>query len=260
MNTYEIMLGEQRELLKQLNELQEELSKLPEGKLLCAKNENRSKWYISDGKNKTYLSKKERVFAAQLAERKYIEYKIEDCNRKLYATTMFIRHYRPEISKSEALLQNEFYRELLDSRFTTWDEYVSNWANSKYEKSLEHPEHLIVRTKAKTMVRSKSESMIVSELYANKIPFHYEEKLDLENGLFYYPDFTIMHPRTGQIFYWEHFGKVDNPDYCSNMLKKLKIYAENEIYININLIVTTESKDHPIDPGMIQQTIDMFLK
>ena len=60
-------------------------------------------------------------------------------------------------------------------------------------------------------MRSKSEAMIAMSLYVQKIPYRYECELKL-GSITLFPDFTIRHPETGEIFYWEHFGMMDKPD------------------------------------------------
>ena len=52
-------------------------------------------------------------------------------------------------------------------------------------------------------VRSKSELLIADALFYHGIRYEYEKELIL-SGRTIYPDFTIRHPQTGKIFYWEH--------------------------------------------------------
>lgn len=72
------MKAEQQNLEKQIYSLEKQLQHLPEGKLLCARNGNRYKWYQSDGKNHTYIPKKERYLAEQLAAKKYLTLLLEE--------------------------------------------------------------------------------------------------------------------------------------------------------------------------------------
>ena len=69
------------------------------------------------------------------------------------------------------------------------------------------------------MLRSKSEAIIDMILYKNGIPFRYEEKIVLGDVILY-PDFVIRHPKTGDFYYWEHFGMMDDEDYI-NKAKEL---------------------------------------
>ncbi len=94
-------------------------------------------------------------------------------------------------------------------------------------------------------------------LYTHKIPFRYECALSL-NHVVIYPDFTIRHPITGQIYYWEHFGMMDHPTYSQNTCSKLQLYTANGIYPSIQLITTYETKDHPLDSEYVETMIHHF--
>ena len=93
----------------------------------------------------------------------------------------------------------------------------------------------------------------------NQIPFRYECPLELGNTTLY-PDFTIMHPKTGELIYWEHFGMMDDPAYCKNVFSKLNLYVANGIIPNINLITTYETKDFPLDTEQINNMISLYLQ
>ena len=55
-----------------------------------------------------------------------------------------------------------------------------------------------------------------------EFPFDMKINSSLENT-FLYPDFTARHPKTGQVYYWEHFGLMDQPEYNKQSLtKKIK--------------------------------------
>ena len=94
-------------------------------------------------------------------------------------------------------------------------------------------------------------------LYTNKIPYRYECKLTLGNVVIY-PDFTIRHPRTGEVFYWEHFGMMDVPQYAKSAADKIMLYTQNQIYPDEKLITTYETKEQPIDTGKIQKLIAYY--
>lgn len=108
------------------------------------------------------------------------------------------------------------------------------------------------------MVRSKSESLIAVSLAQHQIPFRYECLLDI-NGQILYPDFTIMHPISQKIFYWEHFGMMDNFNYAKETLCKLQLYCENNIIPGKNLITTYETSSSPLCYDTIEKYIQMFL-
>ena len=90
---------------------------------------------------------------------------------------------------------------------------------------------------------SKSEALIDMALFSHLIPFRYECELSLGTHILY-PDFTIRHPKTDDIYYWEHFGLMDNPSYCQNVSFKLQQYSLNGIIPSIQLITTYETGTH----------------
>ena len=118
---------------------------------------------------------------------------------------------------------------------------------------------MIHRTASGHFVRSKSEALIDLTLFTNKIPFRYECELKLDN-IILYPDFTILHPKTLEIYYWEHFGKMDDLDYRKNAGSKLQLYCNNQILPSANLITTYETKDTPLDSQQIQEIINYYFR
>ena len=58
-------------LCDQILQMQNQLNELPEGKLLISREGKYVKWYVSNGHTKTYIPKKNRLLAEQLAQKKY---------------------------------------------------------------------------------------------------------------------------------------------------------------------------------------------
>ena len=146
---------------------------------------------------------------------------------------------------------------LLSPYFSPLSKELDDWMKSPYEKNLKHPEHLTQRVGVNEFVRSKSEAMIAKLLKQYQIPYRYECKIVL-NGMELYPDFMIRHPKTGEIFYWEHFGLLDNPEYVKNMHMKMNMYTANNIMPGINLITTYETKDKPLTFEMVEMMVKYY--
>ena len=108
------------------------------------------------------------------------------------------------------------------------------------------------------MLRSKSEVIIDMLLYKYHIPFRYEAKLELCNGIELYPDFTARHPRKGMTLYWEHFGLMDDEIYRNLACNKIRLYCENDIIPSVNLITTYETKNHPLDVCHVESIIKEY--
>ena len=74
-------------------------------------------------------------------------------------------------------------------------------------------------------------------------------------------DFTVLNPKTRDIKYWEHLGKMGDIDYISFNLKKMAEYEKNGIVLGDNLILTFESASMPLSTKDIDRTIEhIFLK
>jgi len=238
--------------------LQKQLARLPEGKLICSQSKNSFKWHRSDGHVKTYIPKKERELAEKLAIKKYLTLELEDLQQEQKAVEFYLRHHVEHQKKAEKLLhQHGGYQELLAPYFEAESWRLSEWANEAYARNTLYPEHLIHKTSAGIVVRSKSEAMIVHVLYTNRIPFRYECALSLSDTIVY-PDFTIRHPRTGETFYWEHFGMMGDPSYSQKAFNKMQLYNSNGITPSIHLITTFETLEHPLNYETIEKIVNEY--
>lgn len=251
---YQTMLKHQKQLQEQINSIQKKLKHFPPGKIICARNENRCKWYHSDGKKRTYIPKKNREKAEQLAIKKYLSLQLKEYEQEKYATDLYLRHHSPDNRPSMQLLSSPHYQELLQPFFSPDDSYLADWMNASYSRNHEYPEHLIHRTAGGYCVRSKSELLIDMLLRSYNLPFRYECLLEL-GGVPYYPDFTIRHPLTGNIIYWEHFGMMDDANYNKNVYPKLGYFLAHGIIPGVNLITTFETREHPLDAEYVKLLI-----
>ena len=257
---YDRAIKELKQLENKINELNENINELPEGKLICAANgEGRGmKWYLSDGHRSVYLPKKERRFAEQLALKRYLMLQLENLQKEKKAIERYLKYHNSNPNqKEQEFLTNTGFRELLISQLNPISEQLNTWTREPYIKNERYVEGLIYTTPSGNKVRSKSEVLIDMYLYKSRIPFRYECLLQL-GEIALYPDFTIRHPETGEIFYWEHLGRMDDLRYASQAYSKLQLYAANGIIPNINLIITCETKEHPISTEMIEKIIEFY--
>lgn len=129
--------------------------------------------------------------------------------------------------------------------------------SAPFEQNPKHPEDLIHKEISGNLLRSKSEAIIDTFLHQNRLPYRYECKLVLGQEILY-PDFTIRHPKTGEIYYWEHFGKMDDPSYYRKVFPKLRLYTSHNIIPSINLITTFETQDNPLTVDVIEKIIQHY--
>lgn len=254
---YQRMCLEKQRLEEQLKQLEQQLKTLPKGKLICKRNEKRYKWYYNKEDKQIYIPKKERKLAEGLAARKYLEHLYEDLLHEINAIEFYIRHHKD--SKAEEMLtQMSEYQELLTPYFKVLAEELCEWQNSPYDHCMKYPEQLKHKTASGNIVRSKSEMLIDLALYKHRIPFRYECGLMVGDETFY-PDFTIRHPHTGKMFYWEHFGRMDDKKYATNAGAKLKFYIDHGIIPGIQLITTYETIEKPLSLETVENLIREYL-
>ena len=275
--------SKKRELLEsKMSHLERALEELPKGKLTCARNgckgngtkaskekrangsdENYVKWYVSTGKGRVYLPKKERELAEGLALRKLYTIQLA----RLRHESELLRQY--ELFQEDNVYSNEIenlisqespYYELVKKRIVGSmgnDTYIKAWQEEEYRSNCAHSEHLQHKSLKGERLRSKSEVIIANALYVNHIPYRYECELVL-GDVTLYPDFTILHPGTLEVYYWEHFGMMHQEVYKEKTLQKIRLYGEYEIFPFHNLITTYESEFVALDSEMIQKIIGMF--
>ena len=196
------------------------------------------------------------MYAEQLALKKYLSCLLDDLKCEKRAIESYLKHHSTT-SKSHSLLNNPEIKSLISPFFTPLSDELSTWMNSSYDHNIKHPEHVIHKSISGNLVRSKSESIIDMLLYTNKIPFRYECALHLDE-LTLFPDFTIRHPQNGDIYYWEHFGLMDNPDYPKNAYSKLQTYTSHNIIPSIRLITTYETSEYPLSVEAVMKIIEQY--
>lgn len=252
------MLAESQRLEAKIKSLQEQIKNFPEGKLICAKNGKFYKWYQSDGHHRSYIPKANQKLAEQLAEKKIISVQLEQAIHEKSAVDAYLKQYdKKSVDLAEVFTNLSGVQELLSNSFHLFSKGQEEWMKAPYEKNMTHLEQLKIKAFSGNIVRSKSEAIIDMALFIKKIPFRYDAVLRLGTSILC-PDFTILHPYTGQIFYWEHFGRMDEEVYYKRACVKLKEYIDNNILPNVNLIITYETKANPLTPEKIEKIVEEY--
>lgn len=136
---------------------------------------------------------------------------------------------------------------------------AEDWESEPYFANTFHREELIHETAKGVMVRSKSEAMISNILYNRGFCYRNECRLELPDGKYIYPDFTIYLPRDEKIVYWEHFGMMGDEEYAAAACNRIKRYVSAGIFPGVQLIITMESEGMPLSSVMVDQMIDYYL-
>ena len=139
------------------------------------------------------------------------------------------------------------------------------WYDEEYEGNTFHPENLKYETEQGEMVRSKSEMIIANILYQHKedILYKYERPLEIRmdgNVKLIYPDFTIMNLHTGHVVYWEHAGRMDDPYYANEFVKKMNGYIINDLLPGRDVMTTFETLGNPLDVSVVKRVVKEICK
>ena len=254
---YERLSVELKKLDEKIQTLQVQLLNLSPAKLIITQNGKRYKWYINDGNGLIYLPKSQRRLAEELAKQKYLSLLLKDLIHEKKSIQSYLSHHLKHTQSAQEMLNNQGYQELLSPQFILPSKQLKEWQNALYKRNPTFPEQLIHKSLSGNTLRSKSEALIDMSLFMNKIPFRYECELQLKDSILY-PDFTILHPDTMEIFYWEHFGIMDNPDYARNAFSKLQQYNSCDIIPSINLITTYETKNQPLCSSLVEKIVQHY--
>lgn len=197
----------------------------------------------------------DRPFALKLAQKHKDTVRLKECEAELQTIEIYFqsREKKGHQKRKESSGLRELLTEL--DQCTPLD--LSELEYSEYEKSTCPIKHPQTTMKEGELVRSRAEAMIAIYLYINHIPYHYEEKL-LVGGRKVYPDFTIRHPVTGETFYWEHFGMMDQDTCAENCKRKMTAYMSNGFVPGRNMIFTFENKKVPLDADSIMRVIQRY--
>lgn len=200
---------------------------------------------VERDRKRTYLSDQDEII--RLFSKKLQLSWLKDYEKKLDAVNAYLRK-DDGMEHTEALLENEAWRKVLLQGY-------DKWQNADYERNTAFPEGLIYQGANGRKVRSKSEGDIDWGLNGEKLPNRYEPKLIL-SGRIVFPDFQIVNPLTKDVVLWEHFGRMDDPEYEERTYDKIRLYKANGYFPDDNLIMTFEDKTHPLTNHKIRKVIE----
>lgn len=256
-----------QEKLNELSKIKPKLDKSlkkhaeTEGYLVLSNSHGRQQHYFVDcEKKKHYISTKNTKLITSLAQKAYdLELQKELLKQEKQIQKVLKQLPTKDISE---IYQNLDPRRkcLVNPHFLTDEQFVERWLSVKYEGKPGYDEGLLHQTVRGEKVRSKSEKIIADKLYSLGIPYRYEYPLFLKGYGTIYIDFVILDVKSRKEIYHEHFGKMDDLDYCKKTLRKLQELAKNGYCLGKgNLIATFESASVPFDITTLEETLQQFL-
>lgn len=224
---------------------------LTEGSLFISKSHGTLQYYrMNRNGTRTYIKKGDEQVLTELAQKKYCQMVLK-----------VLKQSNPSKESIASVLKsipNELKKYISPFEIPVEDK-VKQWKEEKYVRKYLPDDIISYQTDKGDKVRSKSEVIIANKLYRHGIPYRYENQWQLSNGMKIFPDFTIMNPKTGKLFIWEHFGLMSDQAYSENFVQKINYYAESNILPGDSLIVSFESQRTPISTEIIEKQISRFL-
>lgn len=246
-------------LKKAISKAKQDSRKFPKGNLRISHGNDYLRYYHvtrAGDTNGKYIKKENKDLAEKLAMKDYGEKFLKVATKELTQ----LEHTIKLLSKSNAdlVFRNlSIHRQKLVMPYLKTDEmFVEEWLEEGKNSGDFMTETLVYDTKKGDKVRSKSESIIADILYDLGIPYLYEKRLDLRDGISKYPDFTLLDVKRRKEIYLEHFGMLDQPDYLARNLQKLDEYRANGIYPGNGLLFTYEMEGTPLDIKGIRKMLD----
>ena len=233
------------EMLDELDDLQKKIEKslrrAPEGTLNLSTANGSSQYYHKiqrHEKKGKYIEKGNSKLIKALAQKDYdlrMLKEVEVRKKNLQKIRMnFPEKCLDEIYSSLPLARKQFVKPYV----VPDDEYVKEWSEVEYEGNPYLTKFAVYTTERGEQVRSKSEKIIADKLYAMGMPYRYEYPL---------------------LFYFEHFGMMDDPEYSGKAVLKLQTYARNHIYPGKQLLMSFETSKTPLDISYIEKMLNEFI-
>lgn len=240
--------------------LYSEFAELASGAII-ERNGTYNRFYRENGKQCwKRISDKDEKLVYELRKKKYIKSGLPILEKKIKACERFLKN---DVLYDPVGFAGKFKEQYKEMRkidvFLESDINPDEWESEEYESGLMYSENLIHDVGVDLSTRSKSESMIFMRLKEKGFVFRYEPEVKLKRRSVY-PDFEILLKNRRRIVYWEHFGMMDDPAYVIKAMKKLQEYAENNIILGYNLLITYETRENPLTLIEIDKVIKKLLE
>lgn len=259
------MLSEEKNRLQKIEEkTRNQLKDAPKGSLRISKSNKHIQYYhCTEGhphKNGIYLHRTEEKLVRQLAQKGYDEQVLRLVEKRLRQIRRIAEEYQDDEIEKLFLREHEARQKLICPAELTWNQQLEQWMLEKYEGKGFNDVNPIIYSERGERVRSKSEKILSDYFYRKNIPYKYEKPLLLKGYGIVYPDFTFLSKRTRKEIYWEHEGRMDDPEYARTAIKKIQTYEDNGIYVGDRLILTFETETTILNTKDIERNVKRYLQ
>ena len=213
-------------------------------------------------RRRTYISKRKDLPLIQaLAQKDYDRKVLEAANLELSAIDGLLTHIPKNPAENIYALLDLHRAPLVHPDVEPTDVFIAKWQGKEYDGN-PYPIQKKHYTARGEIVRSKSEVEIANFLYFHGIPYRYEHPLKLRDGhqtVTYYPDFVILDPVSRNVILLEHLGRMDDPEYVEEQVRKRRVYEDNGFFEGENIIYTWETGSQPLTRVQLERKLGHYL-
>lgn len=260
--TKENMQNRIEELNTLIAEKENSLKSAPPGSLRISSSPKRTQYYhiMDKGDNcGKYISKSNQGLAFLLAQKQYDQEVIDMSQKEIDVLSTTISLIPEKAAEDIYNTMSEHRKALITPICLTDEQFVEQWMAIPYVKKPISDGLPEFYTNLGERVRSKSEVIYANMLYGLGVPYKYECPLVLDYNNIIYPDFTALSVSKRKVFYLEHLGMMDDPEYLEHALSKLNMYQRNGYFLGEDLIITYETKQNPLNTRMLERILIHYL-
>ena len=260
----EIELLKRREMLEKIIAEKEAALKLkgPEGHVRCVQRGSRAEYYWrkdTDNTTGTYLSTTSLGTAEFLAQRTYDKAILKYAKGELNRIISLLKHHQSHNIDRIYEGYCPARQNLVNPISMTDDEYIASFLSTEYAENTYRLEDKIHESKLGVKMRSKSEVLIANIFTDLGAPYLYEFPVNLGYYGVRLSDFIVLNVRLRKVFYCEHFGMMDNADYCAKSLEKIHAYEKSGYFPGSDLIIFHETSSKPLDTQLVRSIAEHYL-
>ena len=257
-----LLLREQKRLEGIQEKVIDNLKDVPPGTLRVSCGKNWTQYYhcMPDGKkNGKYIPKSEENLIRRLAQKAYDEKILKLTKKRLSQIKRITRDYEEEEIEDVFSKEHTGRQKWIRPVEPTWKQQLEEWMSKDYRRKEFQEDAPIIMTNRGERVRSKSEKILADYFFQKGIIYKYECPLYLKGIGVVHPDFTFLSRKTRQEIYWEHDGRMDDPIYAQNAIRKIQAYEKNGIYPGERLILTFETTKNVLDMELVEKLVSRYL-
>ncbi|MBQ6588330.1 MAG: hypothetical protein IJI01_06605 [Butyrivibrio sp.] len=221
--------------------------------------QNQNQSQAKSRKQGVYIKKEDIPLAYRLAQKSYDQKIQRLVDKRLKQLGKLVKEYDDNEIEEIYEKLHPIRKTMIKPVEVPWEQKLQEWKNTPYVGKEFMPGIPEIYTKKGERVRSKSEKILADTFYDIGIEYKYECPISLKGFGTVYPDFTFLRKRDGKEVYWEHDGRMDDPAYAENAIRKINSYIANGIYPGDKLIISYESSGVVLNDKMIRQMIKKYI-